>query len=158
MVATLARTWFGLVALGLAAGILSGTLGLGSGIILIPALVMFFGFAQKSAQGTALAVMVPMALLGAILYWRDESIAVDLSTGAIIAAGTLAGVVIGWQFARHLPAVALKRIFAVFLLVAATKMLFFPGVPKKQQGEVPQTQKTTLKQIESTDDTATSSK
>jgi len=155
MGAMLAGNYLGLIVLGLAAGIISGTLGLGSGTILIPAMVMLFGFAQKSAQGTALAVMVPMALLGAILYWRDETIAVDLTAAAIIAAGTVIGAVIGWQIVRNIPAVTLKRVFAVYLLVIGMKMLLFPGAPRKQQPEVPETHKTALKQVERTDDKAT---
>ena len=57
--------WWRFVLLGVVAGIISGMLGLGSGTLLIPALVFLFAFPQKSAQGTALVVMVPMALVGA---------------------------------------------------------------------------------------------
>ena len=123
--------------LGLAAGIISGTLGLGSGTILIPAMVMFFGFAQKSAQGAALAVMVPMALLGALLYWHDEKIDVSLAAAAIMAAGALVGTVIGWQLARNVPGPTLKRIFAVYLLVIGLKMLIFPGNARKPAEKTP---------------------
>jgi len=57
--------WWVFVVLGVFAGVVSGSLGLGSGTILIPSLVLLCGFGQKSAQGMALAVMVPMTLLGA---------------------------------------------------------------------------------------------
>lgn len=66
MTGQFSHTWRIFVLLGICAGTLSGLLGLGSGIILIPTLVLLCGFAQKSAQGTALAVMVHMVLVGTL--------------------------------------------------------------------------------------------
>ena len=71
MISQLANPWWYNVILGVFAGIVCGTLGLGSGIIVVPSLVLIFHFGQKSAQGMALCVMVPMALLGAFRYWRN---------------------------------------------------------------------------------------
>ena len=71
MMGPLFNPWWVFILLGVCAGVLSGALGLGSGTILVPTLVLLFGFMQKSAQGMALAVMVPMALLGAFRYWKN---------------------------------------------------------------------------------------
>ena len=121
----LGSIWWGLLLLGLAAGILSGMLGLGSGTILIPVLLLVFAFAQKSAQGTALMVMVPMTALGAFLYWRDPSIKVDVLPAAILVAGALVGSFIGWRLASHVPGHILRKLFAVYLLIIAAKLLIF---------------------------------
>ncbi len=74
MLGELSGFWWVLLALGFVGGIFSGTFGVGSGIIFIPALVLILSLPQHSAQGTALAVMVPMALLGAFRYWKDPTI------------------------------------------------------------------------------------
>jgi uncharacterized membrane protein YfcA len=135
----------GLILLGVVAGVISGALGLGSGTILIPALVLLFHFGQKSAQGTALAVMPLMALVAALLYWRDEKIEVDLVAAAIITAASLVGVVIGYQFCKSVPVATLKRIFAVYLLAVAAKMLIFPALPEKRGAkQTDETQKKAL--------------
>ena len=65
MIGQLSNPWWIFIVLGVCAGIISGGLGLGAGVVLVPALVLFFSFGQKNAQGMALAVMIPMALLGA---------------------------------------------------------------------------------------------
>lgn len=122
----LGNIWWALILLGLCAGILSGTLGLGSGIILIPAMVILFSFPQKSAQGTALAVMVPMALLGAFRYWHNPQIEISVGAIALIVVGALVGVLVGTELTGRLPAHVLKKGFAVFLIVVAAKMLIFP--------------------------------
>jgi len=79
--------WSMYLLVGLAAGILSASFGLGSGIIMVPAGVLILSMSQKSAQGTALAVMVPMALVGALLYWRDPDIEVNLRVVGLLASG-----------------------------------------------------------------------
>ncbi len=124
----LGSIWWGLILLGLGAGILSGTLGLGSGTILIPVLVLIFCFPQKSAQGTALMVMVPMAAMGALLYWRHPEIEVPVGAAALIVAGALVGSVIGAKLATHVPGHVLRKVFAVYLLLIAAKILILsPG-------------------------------
>lgn len=126
----LASVWWVYVLLGVGAGILSGALGVGSGIVLVPALVLMFHFPQKSAQGTALAVMVPMALLGAARYWLHPQIDLDFAAIGILAGGALIGTLIGTELAGRLPGPALRKVFAIFILVAAARMLLVPGRPK----------------------------
>lgn len=123
MVGQLVSQWWGFVVLGLCAGILSGMLGLGSGVIVVPALVFLCGFGQKTAQGTALAVMVPMALVGAFRYWRNPEIDLRGVVIAMIALGAVVGTLFGTELVGRLPAATLRRLFAVFLIVVAVRML-----------------------------------
>ena len=115
--------WWALVILGLAAGVVSGTLGVGSGIIIVPALALIFVLPQKSAQGTALAVMIPMALVGALRYWQNPEIRIDLPTVGLLVAGAVVGALAGAAIAGRVPALWLKRFFSVFVLVVGVKML-----------------------------------
>jgi len=128
MTSELPNAWWVFVSLGLCAGVLSGALGLGSGIVFVPALVILCGFAQKSAQGTALAVMVPMALVGAIRYWRNPDVEMSGLVVVLIALGAVVGALAGTELAARLPGTVLRRCFAIFLLIGAVKM--FPAAPK----------------------------
>ncbi|UCG49547.1 MAG: sulfite exporter TauE/SafE family protein [Phycisphaerales bacterium] len=110
------------VVLGVCAGLLSGGLGVGSGIVLVPALVLLAGFGQKSAQGMALAVMVPMALVGAGRYWRNPDIELSGAVIGLIVIGALAGTLLGTELAIRLPGPVLRKAFAVFLVAAAVRM------------------------------------
>ncbi len=141
MLEQLGNPWWMFVLVGLTAGLVSGALGVGSGIIFIPALVIFFAVPQKSAQGTALAVMVPMALVGAFLYWRNIEIRISMPMVALLACGAVVGVAIGSQLlAAHLPAHVLRKSFAVFMVVVAIKMFM---TPTERPSSDPQTQSTT---------------
>jgi uncharacterized membrane protein YfcA len=111
------------LALGLAAGILSGILGIGGGIILVPALVYIFGYAQHTAQGTTLAIMVPpIGLLAAWTYYKHG--AVDLRTAVFVCVGFLIGGLIGAKFAVNLPSEVLKKVFGIWMLVIGAHMVF----------------------------------
>src|SRR4051812_10394820 len=104
------------VVLGLAAGVLSGLMGLGGGVIIIPALVYLFGFEQHRASGTTLALMIPpIGVLAALEYYHQGF--VDVRAAAWICAGFVIGGLIGARFATSLPAVTLQRAFGGFLLV-----------------------------------------
>ncbi len=137
--------WWVLLLLGLGAGVLSGTLGLGSGTLLIPILTLLFLFPQKSAQGTALMVMVPMAALSAYLYWRDPTIHVNPKVALIIIPTALVGAVIGWKLATHVPGHLLKKVFAVYLIIVAAKILIFtPWSKQTLEQTPPETNEVTL--------------
>jgi hypothetical protein len=133
MLGQVANPWWMFIILGLFAGILSGGLGLGGGIILVPALVILAGFPQKSAQGMALAVMVPMALLGAWRYWRHETIDVNPAVVGLIVIGSLVGALIGAELAIRLPGHVLRKIFAICLVVVAARM--FIGAAKAEPSQ-----------------------
>ncbi len=112
-----------LIMLGVAAGLLSAMLGVGSGILLVPALVLIIGLPQKSAQGTALAVMVPMALVGASRYVANPNIDISFMRVALLSVGAIAGALIGAVIAARVPGIVLRRIFAAFLLIVSVRMM-----------------------------------
>lgn len=122
MASLLADHWTWLVLLGILSGLLSGSLGVGSGALLVPLLVVFFEIPQKSAQGMSLAVMVPIALIGAVRYKLNPDIPVDYILVSLIITGGVAGVLIGTNLAHMLPAVTLRRLFALFLMLMALRM------------------------------------
>ena len=109
--------------LGVLAGILSGLVGIGGGVIIVPALVFLFGFSQQSAQGTTLALMVPpIGILAAWTYYRQGN--VDLRIAGFVCLGFLLGGLLGARFATGLSNVMLERIFGIALLLISLKMLF----------------------------------
>ncbi|MES1197924.1 MAG: TSUP family transporter [Chitinophagaceae bacterium] len=110
--------------IGIVAGILSGLLGLGGAIIIIPALVMFLGFSQQMSQGTALMMMVlPVGALAAFQYYQKGY--VDMKVALIMAVFFFAGGFFGAKFATQIPQDILKKAFAVMLVLIAVKMWFF---------------------------------
>lgn len=112
----------GYVILGLLAGILSGLIGIGGGIIIIPALVYLFGLTQHQAQGTTLALMIPpIGLLAALEYYRAGQ--VDLKIAGLICLGFFVGGLFGAKIAVGLSDLLLRRIFGAVLLLVALKML-----------------------------------
>ncbi len=112
-----------LVIIGLAAGIMGGMVGVGGGIIIVPALVYFLAFSQHEAQGTSLGLIVlPVALLGVINYYRKGY--VDVKAVGFIAIGFVVGSYLGSKFSLSLPQETIKKVFAVFLLLVSLKMLF----------------------------------
>ena len=120
--------WWMYLVLGLLAGVVSASFGVGAGTVMVPALVLlpWFGLRQQSAQGVALCVMVPMALVGAWRYIQDPTIEVDLRLAGLIAVGAVVGAYFGQQTASRLPATNRRRAFAIFMLVVAVRC-FSPG-------------------------------
>jgi uncharacterized membrane protein YfcA len=108
---------------GLAAGVMSGLVGIGGGVVIVPALVFLLGLTQQQAQGTTLALLVPpIGILAAWTYYRQGY--VDLKVGGIICLGFLLGGLIGARIATDLPDGRLEKIFAIALLLISLKMLF----------------------------------
>lgn len=115
-------TQMGYILLGLIAGVFGGMFGIGGATILIPALVFFFGLTQHQAQGTTLAIMVPP--IGFLAAWRYyQSGNVKLGMAALICAGFLAGGYLGASLVQNVPELLMKRMFGVFLMVVALKMI-----------------------------------
>jgi len=110
------------ILLGLTAGAFSGIVGIGGGIIIVPALVFLFGMSQHLAQGTTLALMVPpIGILAAWTYYNQGY--VDMKVALFIAIGFLLGGLIGAKVAVMLPNHVLKKIFAFVLFAIGFKML-----------------------------------
>ena len=109
--------------LGLVAGVFSGLIGIGGGIIIIPALVMVFGMTQHVAQGTTLALMVPpIGLLAAWTYYKQGY--VDIKVAALICAGFFLGGLLGAKLAVGLSNKVLQKVFGSMLLLVSMKMIF----------------------------------
>jgi uncharacterized membrane protein YfcA len=110
--------------LGLVTGILSGLIGIGGAIIIIPSLVLLFGMSQHTAQGTTLALMVPpIGLLAAWTYYQKGF--VDLKIAGFICLGFFIGGLLGAKFAVGIPDQILRKIFGIILLAASLRMIFF---------------------------------
>jgi uncharacterized membrane protein YfcA len=118
------NSWHWLLLISLVGGTLSGALGVGSGILIIPALVLGLGFQQKVAQGVCLGVMVPMALTGAFSYYVNPDIKISLSVILVMIPLAMAGAYLGSQIAAWLPALILRRFFGVFIIVVGARMIF----------------------------------
>ncbi|MBP6311427.1 MAG: sulfite exporter TauE/SafE family protein [Flavobacteriales bacterium] len=117
------QTIAALLAVGVAAGILSGFVGVGGGIIMVPALVWLLSYSQHQAQGTSLAVlMLPVVFLAARNYYRAGQI--DVQTVAIIAVAFVVGGYFGSKWALVLPSDAVRKVFGVVMLLASFKMIF----------------------------------
>jgi uncharacterized membrane protein YfcA len=113
-----------LVLVGLAAGALSGMVGVGGGIIIVPALVYILGFSQLQAQGTSLGLLLlPVGILAVMNYYKEGYI--DIKVVAIMCISFVLGGWLGSKFSLSIPQETVKKIFAVVLLVVAGKMLFF---------------------------------
>lgn len=108
------------ILLGLFAGLIASTLGLGGGFIYVPALVFFFTFQQHTAQGTSLAVIVPTAAVAAFLHGRRGR--VRWRTALLIGGGGIIGGFMGSALALRLSAEVLQKIFAAVLVVVAIRM------------------------------------
>lgn len=115
----------GLAAVGLATGLLSSVLGVGGGLILVPALVIGFSFSQHAAEGTSLAVIVPTALLGAVRHTRRGY--THWRTGLTVGLGGVAGGIGGAMLALALDGLLLQRLFAAFLIVMAVRLAVSGG-------------------------------
>jgi len=111
-----------LILIGLAAGILGGMVGLGGGLIMIPALIMVLGFSPKEAQGTSIAVMLPpIGILAAMNYYKAGY--VNMKYALIIAFAFIIGGYFGSKWAIALPDAMVKKVFAGFMIITAVKML-----------------------------------
>jgi uncharacterized membrane protein YfcA len=116
-------TFIILVIIGLVAGFLSGMMGLGGAIILIPAMVLFLSMDQRVAQGTTIAIMLPpIGLFAAYNYYRAGY--VNMRYALIIAAVFMLGGYLGSKLALNIPVSVLKKIFAAVLALIAVKMAF----------------------------------
>ena len=111
-----------LLLIGLFAGILSGLVGVGGGLIIVPALIFFLGYTQHQAQGTSLGLLLlPVGILAVLNYYNKGYI--DIKVVAIMSIAFILGGWLGSKIALRLPADTVKKIFAVFLFYSAFKLL-----------------------------------
>jgi uncharacterized membrane protein YfcA len=111
-----------LIMLGALSGVLSGLVGVGGGIVMVPALVLMLGFGQKEAQGTTLAMLVlPVGIFAVLTYFRAGY--VNVRAAGWLAAGFAVGATISALYAIKLPAHTIARVFGAVLLAVAAKLL-----------------------------------
>lgn len=113
--------------IGLAAGMLSGLVGVGGGIIMVPALVFFMNYTQHQAQGTSLAVLtLPVVILGALTYYyqcQKDGTPIDLRIVGLICCGFIVGAYAGGKIAIVVDQNLMKKIFAVIIFYSGFKIL-----------------------------------
>jgi uncharacterized membrane protein YfcA len=108
--------------IGIVAGIFSGFIGIGGGLIVVPCLVYFLGFTQHTAQGTSLAMMLPPIGFMAVYNYHKQG-AVDFKVAAILCVSFIVGSFFGSKIALNLSPVQIKKAFAVIIILLGVKML-----------------------------------
>lgn len=115
-------TWM-ILLVGLVVGMISGVVGIGGGVLFVPALIWLLGMDQHKAQGTSLgALLAPVGIFAFMEYYRKGN--ADLRVGLLLALGFLLGGYFGAVGAQHIPEVWLRRIFAVTLVAVGGRMWF----------------------------------
>lgn len=113
--------WSVLAVLGVLTGFVSGMMGVGGGIFMVPMMVIFAGIAQHTAQGISLLAMIPASAVGAWTHWKAGNTRKELLPGLIV--GVLAGVYAGGSFAHVMPENGLRLVFAALMFFTATRYL-----------------------------------
>lgn len=112
-----------LIIIGIVAGFISGSMGVGGGIIIIPAMVLFMGVTQQQAQGTSIAVIsVPVALVAAMNYYKSGYI--NFKYAGVIILTFVIGAYFGSKTAVNIPAKSLQKGFSILLILVGLKMFF----------------------------------
>jgi uncharacterized membrane protein YfcA len=118
-----AQTIILLIVVGLLAGVLSGLVGLGGGVIIVPALVFLLGFSQHQAQGTSLGILLlPAGIFAVMNYYKKGFI--DVKVVLLMFVGFVVGGYLGSKISLSVNETVLKKIFAIALLLIAGKALF----------------------------------
>ncbi len=113
--------WIEVIALGLAVGVLVGLMGIGGGVVLVPAMVYLLRMNQHLAQGTSLLLQLPPIGIGALyVYWKNDN--VDLRAGLVCVVGFLLGGYLGSLVALRIQERNLRGLFGLFLMFAATML------------------------------------
>ncbi|UCG27237.1 MAG: sulfite exporter TauE/SafE family protein [Bacteroidales bacterium] len=113
-----------LLIIGLFAGMIGGSMGVGGGIVIVPSLVLLMGFSQHEAQGTSLAVLLfPVAILGVINYYRNNY--VNFRFALILIIAFIIGSYFGSLISVNIPEKILKKIFGLFMLLVSLRLLLF---------------------------------
>jgi len=117
------QTLLFLILIGMAAGFLGGMVGIGGGVLIVPALVLILGLSQHKAQGISLAmILFPVGIFGVINYYKKGY--VDFKYAGLLAVGFLIGSYVGSKVSLSLPQETVKKVFAVVMILLALKLLF----------------------------------
>ena len=109
------------LAIGLMAGVLSGLLGVGGGILMVPAMVLLLRFSQHRAHATSLAAIVPIALMAFVSYAAAGE--ASYLAAALLAPTSMVGANLGARLMRRLDEVALRRVFGLVMMAVAVRMV-----------------------------------
>ena len=117
--------WSWLLLFGVAIGVVSGLLGIGGGILLIPGLMLLFGYSQAEAQGTSLAVMIPpIGIFAAMVYYQHGF--VRLPVVGFIAVGFMIGAYFGARLVPQVSPTHLRFAFGILMLYLGFVFVFNP--------------------------------
>lgn len=105
---------------GFIVGILSGLLGVGGGIFLVPIMVMYFSITQHVAQATSMAIVIPTALVSSAIYGVHGNIDVKLALNLVI--GSVIGAYLGARMMKKIPEIRLKQLFGILLMIVGIRM------------------------------------
>jgi uncharacterized protein len=134
-------TYIILILIGLVAGFISGLIGIGGGVFIVPALVMLLGYSQKAAQGTSLGILLlPVGILAVYKYYQHGY----LNPGSVLvmAGAFLVGSLLGSQLAMSWSDQLVKKAFAIILLIISLKMLVFDDyMAKREMGKTNHSEK-----------------
>jgi len=111
-----------LLSLGLVVGLLSGLLGIGGGVVFVPAMVLMMGIPQHVAQGISMLVIIPTAIVG--VFQLHKYHLCNYRVGAYLAIGAVSGALISSGFAQQVPADDLRHLFGIFVIITALKMIW----------------------------------
>ena len=106
---------------GFLVGILSGLLGVGGGVFLVPIMVSYFSISQHVAQATSMAIVVPTAIVSSAVYGFHGNIEIGLSLNLVL--GSICGASIGARLMKRIPPVRLQQLFGLLLLVVGLRMI-----------------------------------
>lgn len=113
-----------ILVIGIFAGVFSGFIGIGGGLIVVPCLVLFLGMEQHAAQGTSLAMMLPpIGVMAVLNYYKAGH--VDFKVAAILCISFVAGSFFGSKLAILLSADQIKKAFGVIIILIGLKMVFW---------------------------------
>ena len=128
-------TFFVLVLIGISAGMLSGFIGVGGGVIIVPALIYFLGVSQHAAQGTSLLLMLPpIGILAVMNYYKAGE--VNWQFGTIIAAFFIVGAYFGSKISLRLNPATVKLVFGILMLYVSVRMIYkgYTGIKENDKG------------------------
>lgn len=114
-----------LVVIGILAGLLSGLVGVGGGIIMVPLFILFLGLTQHNAQGLSLAVMLPPVTFLAVYNYHKAGGGIDWKAALIVSVLFVIGGYFGSKIALQIDQRILKKIFGFVMLIVAIKLMFY---------------------------------
>lgn len=109
------------ITMGLATGLLSGIMGVGGGVILVPMLAVFLNLPQHLAQGVSMIVIIPTAIAGILHFYKEKLI--DFRVAGLLATGAVAGSLLSSNLVQYIPGADLKRIFGAFVIYTGIRMI-----------------------------------